>query len=139
METFSTLKLDRIFFAIYFIAVVFIIKRFLWLPPSKEKTCLLISHRFVGTDGYIRWPKSTAHNCCFWDFLSKKYLKQILTLKIDMRQLQILFNETRTWHRIVCWFLWIYLFLPVLAWCDHKIVFFFFYLLSHHKRTGKIT
>ena len=37
-------------------------------------------------------------------------------------QLQILFNLTKTWLRIVCWFSWISLFLPVLAWCDHKIV-----------------
>ena len=29
-----------------------------------------------------------------------------------MRQLQILFNQTKTWHGIVCWFSWIYLFLP---------------------------
>ena len=35
---------------------------------------------------------------------------------INMRQLQILFNEAKTWHHIVCWFLWIYLFLPVFAW-----------------------
>ena len=43
---------------------------------------------------------------------------------INMRQLQILLNQTKTWHRIVCWFSWIFLFLPVLAWCVHKIFFF---------------
>ena len=32
-----------------------------------------------------------------------------------MRQLQILIISAKTWHRIVCWFSWIYLFLPVLA------------------------
>ena len=41
---------------------------------------------------------------------------------INMRQLQILFNHTKTWHPIICWFIWIYLFLLVLAWCVHKIV-----------------
>ena len=41
---------------------------------------------------------------------------------INMSQLQILFNWPKTWHWIVCLFSWIYLFLPVLAWCDHKIV-----------------
>ena len=43
---------------------------------------------------------------------------------INMRPLQILFNKTKTWHRIVYWFSWISLFLPVLAWCDQKIVLF---------------
>ena len=32
--------------------------------------------------------------------------------------------KTKTWHEIVCWFSWIYLFLPVLAWCEHEIVLF---------------
>ena len=35
---------------------------------------------------------------------------------INMRQLQSLFNQSKTWHQIVCWFSWISLFLPVLAW-----------------------
>ena len=35
---------------------------------------------------------------------------------INMRQLQSLFNEAKTWHQIVSWFSWISLFLPVLAW-----------------------
>ena len=52
----------------------------------------------------------------FWVQLSWTYSL------INMRQLQILFNYTKTWHGIDCWFSWIYLFLPVLAWCDHKIV-----------------
>ena len=43
---------------------------------------------------------------------------------MNMRQLHILFNKAKTWHRIVCWFLCIYLFLLVFARCDHKIVLF---------------
>ena len=27
--------------------------------------------------------------------------------------------KPKTWHEIVCWFSWIYLFLPVLAWAAH--------------------
>ena len=51
------------------------------------------------------------------------YLSKWYSL-MNMRQLHILFNEAKTWHWIVCWFLWIYLFLPVFAWCAHKIVLF---------------
>ena len=37
-----------------------------------------------------------------------------------------------------CWFNWISRFLPVLAWCDHKIVLICRTILwSHHARTGK--
>ena len=32
---------------------------------------------------------------------------------INMRQVQILFNSTKTWHCIVCWFSWISLFLHI--------------------------
>ena len=39
-----------------------------------------------------------------------------------MRQFHIFFNQAKNWHRIVCWFLCFYLFLPVFAWCDHNIV-----------------
>ena len=62
-----------------------------------------------------------------------------------MRQLHILFNETKTWHRIVCWFLWFYLFLPVFAWCDHKIVLqiitkqFYDHTMQKLIKTGKYT
>ena len=62
---------------------------------------------------------------------------------MNMRQLRILFNWAKTWHRIVCWFLCISLFLPVLAWCDHKIVFFWsaeqFYdhIMQELVKTGK--
>ena len=43
---------------------------------------------------------------------------------MNMRQLHILFNWAKTWHRIVCWFLRFYRFLPVFAQCGHKIVLF---------------
>ena len=49
-----------------------------------------------------------------------------------------IFNETKTWHQIVCWFSWIYLFLPVLAWADDKICFVLIcrqILWSAHTRT----
>ena len=64
---------------------------------------------------------------------------------MNMRQLQILFNWAKTWHRIVCWFRWISLFLPVLAWCDHKIVLFWsaeqFYdhIVQELVKTGKFS
>ena len=64
----------------------------------------------------------------------------------NMRQLQILFIYAKDWHRIVCWFLCIYLFLPVFAWCcDHKIVLFWsaeqFYdhIMQKLVKTGKNT
>jgi hypothetical protein len=41
-----------------------------------------------------------------------------------MRHFHIFLDYAITWHRIVFWFLCIYLFLPVFAWCDHKIVLF---------------
>ena len=41
---------------------------------------------------------------------------------INMRQLQSLFKQSKTWHQIVCWFSQIPLFLPVLALCDHENV-----------------
>ena len=40
---------------------------------------------------------------------------------MNIRQLHSLFNHAKTWHGIVCWFLCIYLFLPVFAWCAHKM------------------
>ena len=43
---------------------------------------------------------------------------------MNIRQFHIFFNRAKNWHRIVCWFLCFYLFLPVFAWCDHKIVLF---------------
>ena len=57
-----------------------------------------------------------------------------------MRELQILFNQPKTWHRIVCWLSWIYLFLPVLL---HDVIIKLFCrskqksLWSHHATTGK--
>ena len=39
-----------------------------------------------------------------------------------MRQFHIFFNQAMNWHRIVCWFLCFYMFLPVFAWYDHNIV-----------------
>ena len=64
---------------------------------------------------------------------------------INMRQLQILFNWTKTWHRIVCWFSWIYLYLPAPAWCDHKIVLqiktqqFYDHIMQVLVKTGKFS
>ena len=64
---------------------------------------------------------------------------------MNMRQLHSLFNEAKTWHWIVCWFLCIYLFLPVFAWCAHKIVLFWsaeqFYehIMQKLVKTGKYT
>ena len=47
-----------------------------------------------------------------------------IQLPMNLRQFHIFFNQAKTWHWIVCWFLCIYLFLPVFAWYDHKIVLF---------------
>ena len=64
---------------------------------------------------------------------------------INMRRLQILFNYPKTWHRIVCWFSWICLFLPVLAWCDHNIVLqnktkqFYDHIMQELVKTGKFS
>ena len=57
---------------------------------------------------------------------------------MNMRQLQILFNKARNWHCIVCSISWISMFLPLLAWCDHKIVQQIKTILwSHHASSGK--
>ena len=62
-----------------------------------------------------------------------------------MRQLHILFNKAKTWHRIVCWFLCIYLFLLVFAWCAHKIVLqiktkqYYEHIMQKLVKTGKYT
>ena len=36
--------------------------------------------------------------------------------------IHIFFSQAKIWHQIACWYLNFYLFLPVLAWCDHNIV-----------------
>ena len=41
---------------------------------------------------------------------------------INMRQFQNLFNQAKTWHRIVCWFLCFTPFLPEFTWSEAKIV-----------------
>ena len=77
----------------------------------------------------------------------KKFVAGIIWLYslINMRQLQICFNQPKTWHQIVCWFNWIYLYLPVLAWCDHKIVLqmktkqFYDHIMQKLVKTGKTT
>ena len=77
------------------------------------------------------------------NFLVK--MKVFVYSLINMRQLQILIKSAKIWHRIVCWFSWIYLFLPVLAWCAHKIVLFWsaeqFYehIMQKLVKTGKYT
>ena len=64
---------------------------------------------------------------------------------INMRQLEILFYQAETWHRIVCWFSWISLFLPVLGWCDHKVVLFWYaeqfydHIIQELVETGKFS
>ena len=68
---------------------------------------------------------------------------KILYSLINMRQLQNLFNQSKTWHQIVGWFSWISLFLPVLAWCDHKIVLqiktkqFYEHIMQKRVKMGK--
>ena len=57
----------------------------------------------------------------FW--LRVKCVKYSL---INMRQLQVLIISAKTWHRIVCWFSWISLFLSVV-----NLKLFCFYLQNN--------
>ena len=53
------------------------------------------------------------------------------------------FNQAKTWHRIVCWFLCIYLFLPVLhdviikLLCRSKTKQFYHHIMQKLVKTGK--
>ena len=87
------------------------------------------SWKFVQVNDKFYWLFMTSSKCLIYIRImcEKRYFNLaqcFLYSLINMRQLQTLFNKTKTWHRIVCWFSWISLFLPVLAWCDHKIVLF---------------
>ena len=44
------------------------------------------------------------------------------TVQLNKHETAPNFIQLSQISRIVCWFSWISLFLPVLAWCDHKIV-----------------
>ena len=54
-----------------------------------------------------------------------------------MRQFYIFFNSAETWNQIVCCYLCIYLFLPVFACCDHKVLICKTISWSRHAKTGK--
>ena len=75
---------------------------------------------------------------CLPMFVVKEYYFFRYSL-INMRQLQILFNQTKTWHRIVCWFSWISLFLPVLAWSDHNCFVLICSARAELLKTGKFS
>ena len=79
------------------------------------------------------WPTRPPVRNMLWDvgcvgmhtpFRKKTYKKNILIqlLKYEKVPNFIQLSQNLTWD--FCWFLFIYLFLPVFAWCDHKIVLF---------------
>ena len=63
----------------------------------------------------------------FWVHLISRYSL------INMRQLQILFNQTKTWHRIVCWFSYVIIKVKCFVLICRTI------LWSHHARTSKFS
>ena len=75
---------------------------------SFEARCDVVLYFFLKREQSVELFWSTILSGCY--------------ILINMSQLQILFYETKTWHRIVWWFSWISLFLPVLAWSDHTSV-----------------
>ena len=71
------------------------------------------------------WCERIWHNVWSWfnpycKLVFRQCKKEDCNL-MNMRQLHILFNYVKTCLLISLWFLCFYLFLPVFAWCDHKI------------------
>ena len=80
--------------------------------------------------------------------LSSGFWVQLSWTYVQLNQYETapnLFNYTKTWHGIDCWFSWIYLFLPLLACCDHKIVLFWSaeqfcdHIMQELVKTGKFS
>jgi hypothetical protein len=92
--------------------------------PSRYQHSFWLNSRIPDHFSEIMWSNPTMRLKTFENCipLHEKIFDSVAYSLMNMRQLHILFNEAKTWHGIVCWFLCIYLFLPVFAWCDHKIV-----------------
>ena len=87
------------------------------IPFSKNDSWCQLWPGWKGLVRMILFQKmKIMQNCLLNEWILMNIYSSKYSL-INMRQLQILFNLTKTWQGIVCWSSWIYPFLPVLACC----------------------